>query len=80
MSANGEEFYKEMQPGAIENPEYDSIIAGKGGYFVGWFYWLRTIVYVGVFVVFARLFRKWSLKEDEIGGVSLHKKQYKREA
>jgi len=80
MSANGEEFYKEMQSGAIANPEYDAIIAGKGGYFAGWFYWLRTIVYIGVFVVFARLFRKWSLKEDEIGGVNLHKKQYKRGA
>lgn len=65
---------------ALDNPEYDAIIAAKMGYFAGWFYWLRTIVYIVVFVVFAQLFRKWSKKEDEIGGVNLHKKVYKRSA
>jgi hypothetical protein len=62
------------------NPKFDHVIAAKSGYFAGWFYWLRTIVYIAVFFIFASLFRKWSKKEDEIGGINLHKKVFKRSA
>ncbi len=65
--------------GAVENPDYDHIIAGKKPYF-GWFFWLRTIIYCVTFVVFMRLFRKWSLQEDQAPDLDLHYKQYRRSA
>lgn len=68
-----------MEAGAVENPNYDHIIAHKGAFF-GAFFWIRTIAYLVVFVVFARLFRKWSLQEDKEGGIAIHYKMYKRSA
>jgi len=62
------------------SPKYDELIDAKGGYFTGWFFWFRTIAYIAVFLIFAKLFRKWSLQEDEIGGVDLHKRLYRRSA
>lgn len=65
--------------GAVANPEFDHIIAHKSPFF-GWFFWLRTIVYIVTFMIFLRLFRKWSVAEDQIGGTELHYKQYRRSA
>lgn len=65
--------------GAVENPHYDHIIANKASFF-GWFFWVRTIAYCATFMIFLRLFRKWSLKEDEVGGTELHFLQYRRSA
>ena len=53
-----------------ESPAYDEIIAGKGGYFAPTFFWVRTIAYIATFIVFARLFRKWSLLEDQVSWAS----------
>lgn len=78
--AEDETLTNDANLAAAANPKYDSIIAGKSGFFSGWFYWLRTVVYIATFLIFAKLFRKWSLKEDEIGGTNLHKKMYKRSA
>ena len=69
-----------MEEGAVANPNYDHIIAHKGAYFASWFFWLRTIVYIGTFMLFAHLFRKWSLLEDEKPSLDLHYKQFKRSA
>ena len=72
-------FDKEVA-GAVNNPNYDSIIAAKGAYFSTWFFWLRTLIYLFTFLVFAKLFRKWSLQEDEIGGTEIHFKVLRRSA
>lgn len=69
-----------MEAGAVPNPNYDYIIANKSAYLNAGFFWLRTIVYIATFLIFARLFRKWSLREDEEGGTKLHYLQYRRSA
>jgi hypothetical protein len=58
---------------------YDELIANKAAYF-GWFFWARTVAYVVVFWGFVIMFKRWSRAEDEIGGLDLHKKMYKRGA
>ncbi|MCX7727866.1 MAG: quinol:cytochrome C oxidoreductase [Bacteroidia bacterium] len=51
------------------SPNYDPVIAGKIGYF-GWFWWLRTILYIVGWVWFTLQLRKNSLEADkfEYGG------------
>ncbi|HIK67205.1 MAG TPA: quinol:cytochrome C oxidoreductase [Flavobacteriales bacterium] len=66
--------------GAVVNPNYDHIMAGKQGYFSSWFFWLRTIIYLVTFLGFAMLFRKWSLQEDEEANLDLHYKVFRRSA
>jgi hypothetical protein len=66
--------------GAVSNPNYDHIMAGKQGYFSSWFFWLRTIIYLVTFLGFAMLFRKWSLQEDEEANLDLHYKVFRRSA
>jgi len=58
------------------NPAYDEVIAGKEAYLNIPFFWVRSIVYVLVFWLFARMYRKRSLLEDQEGGTKLHKKNY----
>ncbi len=62
------------------SPAYDEIIANKEAYLNIPFFWVRSIVYVGVFYIFARLYRKRSLKEDAEGGTKIHIKNYKQSA
>lgn len=67
-------LYQWMEPG-ITDPQssnYDEVIAGKAGYFAPWFFWLRTILYLGVWCMFQRGFRKRSLEEDLQGGTAIH--------
>lgn len=64
----------------VANADYDSIIANKGAYLNLPFFWIRTILYLITFILFARWFRNRSLQEDEIGGTDLHIKGYKRGA
>jgi hypothetical protein len=67
-------LYQWMEPG-ITDPQssnYDEVIAGKAGYFAPWFFWLRTILYLGVWWMFQRGFRKRSLEEDLQGGTAIH--------
>ncbi len=54
------------------NPKYDKIIAGKSAYLNQPFFWIRTLVYLGVWCYFAKLFRKRSLLEDAQGGTKIH--------
>ena len=74
------EYVDEPLAGAVANPNYDHIIAGKAAYFNPWFFWMRTLAYVSTFLIFARLFRRWSLLEDEQADVDLHFKQFRRSA
>lgn len=67
-------LYQWMEPGITDpaSPNYDEVIAGKAGYFAPWFFWLRTILYLGVWWMFQRGFRKRSLEEDLQGGTAIH--------
>lgn len=62
------------------SPKFDALIANKMPYLSSWFFWLRVIMYAVTFIVFARLFRKWSLLEDESPSLDLHLKQHRRSA
>lgn len=74
------QYVDTMEAGAVANPNYDHIIAAKGPYFAGWFFWLRTAAYLATFLIFARLFRKWSLQEDENPSLDHHFMQFRRSA
>jgi hypothetical protein len=75
-------LYHWMDPSVHDpqSPAYDVIIANKKPYLSAWFFWLRAAIYALVFILFANAFRKWSLKEDEVGGTQLHYLQYRRSA
>lgn len=75
-------LYHWMDPEVVDpnSPSYDKIIANKMPFLSSWFFWLRFVLYAVVFIVFARLFRKWSLQEDTMPSLDLHLKQYKRSA
>lgn len=73
-------YVSDAQTGAIANESFDHIIAGKHAYLNNTFFWIRAIVYLGTFLLFARFFRKKSLEEDRIGGTDIHKLLYKRGA
>ena len=51
----------------VNSEKYDAVIAGKSAYLNQPFFWIRTLVYLGVFVFFTRYFRKKSLEQDELG-------------
>lgn len=58
----------------IDNPHYDSIIAGKSGYLNIPFFLGRAIIYLLIWIAFTRFFRKRSLDEDLQGDEVKHKK------
>lgn len=70
-------LYHWMDPEVInpESPKFDEVIANKHGYFAPWFFWLRTLLYIGVWVMFQRGFLKRSIEQDLQGGTALHFKQ-----
>ena len=51
---------------------YDPVLAGKAAYLNQPFFYIRALVYLGTFILFARYFRKQSLLQDEIGGSEIH--------
>ncbi|MFP5469974.1 MAG: quinol:cytochrome C oxidoreductase [Bacteroidia bacterium] len=59
---------------------YDALIAGKAAYLNQPFFWFRTLVYLAVFILFARGFRKRSILEDEVGGTDIHFMNYRKGA
>ncbi len=76
-------YVDEVVEGAVANPNYDSIMAGKKAFLNIPFFWIRTIAYIGTFVFFAGWFRKQSLQMDKESGESLVKRMlinYKRSA
>jgi hypothetical protein len=62
------------EAGAVANPNYDPIIAGKKAFLNQPFYWLRTIAYLATFILFARWFRRQSLELDHLTGEELVKR------
>ena len=71
-------IYHWMNPNVfiVGHEEYDEVLAGKEAYLNIPFFWVRSFVYVAVFYIFARIYRKRSLKEDREGGTKLHFKNY----
>jgi hypothetical protein len=73
-SAHLHHLYHWMDP-EVYNPEsehYDAIIAGKSAYLNQPFFWIRTLVYMAVFYIYAKFVRKQSLLEDQLGGTDTH--------
>lgn len=75
-------LYHWMDPEVIDpnSPKYDYLIAGKAAFLNQGFFWARTIVYLAVFILFARWFRKKSIEEDEQPSVDRHKLVFRRSA
>ena len=74
---DGAHIYTWMDPTVVE---HDELIQGKTAYLNPVFFWIRTVVYLGVYFLFWRGFRKRSLEEDKIGGTDIHFKNYKKGA
>lgn len=81
-SMQKEGLYHWMHEGITDptSHHYDAMIAGKSSYLNVPFFWIRTLVYVGTYLIFMYTFRKRSLAEDQLGGTDLHFKNYKRGA
>jgi hypothetical protein len=73
-------IYHWMDPHVFDpnHADYDAIIANKKAYLNLPFFWIRTLLYIGVFMLFARLYRKRSLKEDQGENLSIHYKNYRQ--
>lgn len=74
---DGAHIYMWMDPKVVE---HDSIIEGKSMFLNKGFFWIRTAVYMVVYVMFWWGFRKRSLEEDRVGGTDIHFKNYKKGA
>jgi hypothetical protein len=74
---DGGGVYVWMDPDTVA---HDKIIEGKSMFLNKGFFWLRTLVYLGVYIIFWYGFRKRSLQEDQIGGTDLHFKNYRKGA
>lgn len=61
----------------IENPHFDSIIAGKTPFLNFGFFIIRAIIYLLGWIWATRLLRKLSLREDEVGGLDNYRKSVK---
>ena len=61
----------------IENPHYDSIIAGKTPFLNFGFFIIRAIIYLLGWIWATRLLRKLSIREDEVGGMDNYRKSVK---
>jgi hypothetical protein len=74
---DGAHIYTWMDP---ETVAHDEIIQKKSPYLNPLFFWIRTIVYFAVYLIFWRGFRMRSLEEDKVGGTELHFKNYRKGA
>lgn len=66
----GDKIYHWMHEGIMTpgSPNYDAIIAGKQGFLNKPFYFIRLVLYFGIWYGLWRVVRKLSLEEDQIGG------------
>ncbi len=86
MDSAQPEYYKTVEHAenadavVMANPSYDRVIANKSPYLNIPFFWVRTILYLATFIIFAAWFRNRSLREDRLDGTALHYKGYKRGA
>ena len=55
---------------------YDAIIAHKAAFLNQPFFWIRVVLIMGGYVLYSRTMRKWSLDEERIEGLSIHKKAF----
>ena len=74
---DGAHIYMWMDSDVVAN---DELIQGKSFYLNKTFFWIRTLVYVGTYLMYWRGFKKRSMLEDEIGGTDIHFKNYKKAA
>lgn len=74
---DGAHVYLWMDPEVVKE---DPIIQGKAAYLNKVFFMIRTVIYLAVFYLFYRGFRKRSLQEDIEGGTALHFKNFKKGA
>jgi len=73
------DMYQWMDP-EVSNPNshhFDKLIAGKSAYLNLPFFWIRTLLYLGVWTYCNHIFRKRSLEEDITGGTIIHFKNVK---
>jgi hypothetical protein len=75
-------LYHWMHEGVMDptSHHYDEIIANKSAYLNPTFFWGRTIVYLGVYMLFLMAFKKRSKLEDLEGGMKIHFINYKKGA
>ncbi len=59
---------------------HDEIIQAKSAYLNPVFFWIRTIVYLGIYYIFWKGYKNRSLEEDKVGGTEIHFKNYKKGA
>lgn len=80
--SDGAGIYVWMDPEHITkgSHHYDEIIAGKSAFLNKPFFWIRTVVYLGIYIWFWMGFRKRSLEEDRVGGTEIHFKNYRKGA
>jgi hypothetical protein len=76
FAAYGTHFYHWMHHGVTDpnSPEFDEIIAKKAAYLNFPFWIIRIIAAIALWTLFARVIRKNSLLQDEVGGLSALKK------
>jgi len=55
---------------------YDPVIAGKAGFLNLPFFFIRLILFLGLYSILARILVKYSENEDEIGGMVNYKKSF----
>ena len=67
-------YVDEPLEGAVANPNYDYLMAGKKAFLNLPFFWVRTLAYLVTFLLFARWFRRQSLAMDTLSGESLVKR------
>jgi hypothetical protein len=73
----GAHIYIWMDPAEVAK---DEIIKNKSAFLNAPFFWIRTIVYFGTYIIFWRGFKRRSIQEDAEGGTALHILNYKKSA
>jgi hypothetical protein len=58
----------------------DEILQRKSAYLNIPFFWIRTILYIGVWIWFWKTMRKLSIQEDDLGGTEIHYKNQRLSA
>jgi hypothetical protein len=74
-------IYSWMSPGIADvgSPNYDAVVAAKIGYF-GWFWWVRTLLYMVGWLYFTNKLRKNSIAADAVSDDTHHWKNVKLSA
>lgn len=79
---DGAHIYVWMDPKTttLGSEHYDKLIDGKSMFLNKGFFWVRTAVYLAIYIIFWNGFRKRSLEEDKVGGTDIHFKNYRKGA